>query len=135
QAGHQDALAPRPRGLGKDGAPAIVSIIADLTPINRDEDDRLASPEQHQAVGEERGLDLPRRGDATAHERMAQRRRHLGGERRQAELWFFTNGTLPIQLEDAKQQKQAQEGSVHGSLGSEPERQRGFKRPSLALGL
>ncbi len=89
QSGDQDAHALGARRLGQDSPPALVSIVTDFAPIDGDNHDRLTGAQKHKPVGEERIVDLLDRGNAAAHARMADGRRHIGGENGQGIGGFF----------------------------------------------
>src|SRR5689334_4427448 len=63
-----------------------MGVVADLAPVDDADHERIAAAAQDEAVREQRILDLLRRRDASAHERMAQRHGDLGTERTQCQF-------------------------------------------------
>ena len=66
----QDALGVGAGGLGQRLAPAVVGVVADLAPVDRDQDDRAATacPPRARSRRLERVDDRPRRRDPAAHQ-------------------------------------------------------------------
>ena len=56
--GQHDPFGAGARRLGQRLAPAVIGVVVALAPIQRHDHDRLAGPEQHEALGEQRVHDL-----------------------------------------------------------------------------
>ena len=80
--GDQDVLRVGLDEAGEGLSPAVVGIVADLAPIDREQDDGAGqrAPLEHEADRLEPIVDRPHRRDPAPHTGMAERGRHVGGE-------------------------------------------------------
>ena len=86
-AGHQHTPWDSLGGSSKDGAPAIVGVIAYLAPVESRHDHGLSRTQQHETMGEQRVVNSLYGRYTPAHARMAKRWRHIGGKRSKPKEW------------------------------------------------
>jgi hypothetical protein len=81
----EDAIRGGPGGLGQEGPPAAEGVVADLAPIDGDDDQGAIGAEQHDAAGQEGVEDLGGGLDAAAHAGVAEWDGDVGREGGEAE--------------------------------------------------
>ena len=79
-AGYEDSFARGSRGIGQHGSPAIVSVVANLAPIDGHENNRLPVTRQDETMREERIVNLLCRRDSSTHQGMSQWGSYIGAK-------------------------------------------------------